>query len=505
MIVTQKKRIPWWWVFMMALPPLGNSFVEHCSGAPLTFSMKKFIDQPWLIMLLGSVNVAFNFMVAPFIAYQSDRIWTRFGRRKPFIIFGWIGLVISLIFIPLAPNIWILAVVIVSYQFFEDIAFTGPWAPLYNEVVPVPQRGRAAALNSLMGNFTTLYFNFALIGHFDELRRISLDGGLFGWPGVTITGEQLIYWLAAAMVTIMIVHVSLNVKETPVHSPITGERFSLWVFFKSVFGDRQWLMIYVLIFAQVAMHQGLGQLSPLLITEQFGYTKAQMGQLHGWVTILRIAIVIPLAGYFADKIDRVKMFQVTLALATLHHISYWAFIHFIVPCQIPAIKTILDSWGLIAVKQVKEAVDAAGGAEAVATAAASVPAIPTIMAFDVFGSFVNLTGSIALAPLLFDYVPRDRMGTVHAGMSFVRGMIKITVLNGVGLWISCYSWLVMPEGKYDYSSGFLYTTTLGSLGFVASIYFAKLRKAGKIIEYGRMELEVPNGKDEQKGRRRDVK
>ncbi|MCX7014069.1 MAG: MFS transporter [Candidatus Sumerlaeota bacterium] len=451
MIVTQQKRIPWSWVFFMTLPGFATNFVEGCSGNPLTFTMRKFIDNPALITSLFSVNILFNFAVAPFIAYQSDRIWTRWGRRKPFIISGWIGLIVFLALTPVAPTFWTLAICIVCYQFFEDIAFTGPWTPLFNEVVPLPQRGRAQALGSLFGQFTGLYFNFILIGHFDDLAyfRLPLRPGRY-W---TLTGEQTIYWMAAALVIVMVVHVAFNLKEAPVHSPVLGERFSMLRFLKSVFGERQWLLIYILIFSQIALNQGLGPMGALMTTEQFGYSKAQLGEVGGWVTIARMAIVIPLAGYFADKLDRLKMFQTCLVLSTLHHFTYWTYIHVFAPNHVPP--------------------------------------IPAMVAFDVAGSFVNLTAAIAIGPLLFDFVPRDRMGTVFAGMSFVRGMVKIVVLNGVGVWITGFSRYILrlPKGQYDYSSGMLYTTALGILGILASIYFAQQRKIGRVIEYGRLELQ----------------
>ncbi|MCX7014068.1 MAG: hypothetical protein NTW86_16195, partial [Candidatus Sumerlaeota bacterium] len=299
MIVTQQKRIPWSWVVLMVLPMFGNQFVEHCSGAPLTFTLSKFVSNPLLIQFVLSINIICNFMVAPFIAYQSDRIWTRWGRRKPFIIGGWIGLIASLILTPLAPNFWTLAIVVVAYQFFEDIAFTGPWAPLYNEVVPLPQRGRAQAGISFLQQCTTLYFNFILIGQFDEVYAFFVKLPVLGQKLVMFNGEKLIYWLAAALVIVMAFHVGLNMKETPVHSPVLGERFSIFRFLKSVFGERQWLLIYILIFAQISLNTGLGPMGTLMTTLQFGYSKTQLGEIGGWVTIARMLVVIPLAGYFA--------------------------------------------------------------------------------------------------------------------------------------------------------------------------------------------------------------
>lgn len=440
------------------MPCFTNSTVENVSGAALTYTMKKFINDPALITFLGSINIAFNFMVAPFIAWKSDRIWTRFGRRKPFVICGWIGLIISLLFVPLAPNIWALSVAIVVYQFFQDFAFTGPYEPLEWEVVPLPQRGRAAATNAFMNNCAGLYFNFFMIKHFHEVYnlRINLD---FLWPRaeaggascLTITGEQIIYWGAAALVSVMLAHVCLNIKETPVHSVLMGERFSMKRYLKGVFGERQWLLIYLLIFSQISMNQGLAQLSPLLITEQFHYSMNVLGNIGGLTTALRIIILVPIAGYLSDKMDRLRLYQIGLLVSACHPISYWCFVKFI--------------------------------------AANHVPSAQAIVGFEIFGSFVHVMGNITLAPLLFDFVPRDKMGTAFGGMTLARGMVKLTVNFGVGIWVSLYSRLFMPKGQYDYMSGYLYVFMIGVFGCLASFYFASERKKGRVIAHGRIEIE----------------
>ena len=124
-----------------------------------------------------------------------------------------------------------------------------------------------------------------------------------------------------------------------------------------------------------------------------------------------------------------------------------------------------------------------------ALAAGQIPTPPQIVAFNIFGSFVDLAGNIALAPLLFDYVPRNRMGTIYSGMTFVRGLVKVTVVNGVGLWVKTYSWIVCEPGTYDYSSGLLYIFAIGVFGLVCCQYFLAQRRKGLVVEYGRQDLE----------------
>ncbi len=459
MIVTQEKRIPWAWAVMMAMPYLGVQLVEAISHGALTFSMKKFISDPALLTFIASINIAFNFLVAPFVAWKSDRIWTRFGRRKPFILVGWAGLVVSLICVPLAPNIWTLVLAIIAYQFFQDFSFTGPYEPLVWEVVPRSQRGRTAAFTAFFRHCGTLYYNFFLIGQFYEVYQGDLTLGSWGSTSFHLTGEMLIYGGAAALLLVMMVQLGMNVKETQVNSSLIGERFSLRTYLGGVFGERQWLLIYMLIFTQIAMNSGLANLGPLLIKEQFGYDMAMLGKIGGINTLLQILIIIPLAGLVADRFDRLRLYQVGLFISMLQPISYFFFVKFVAPNQVPN--------------------------------------VPSIIIFEMFGTFVHLMGNIALMPLLFDYVPRNKMGTAYAGMTFVRGIVKMVIVNGVGIWVSVLSRLTLPEGQYDYMLGYLYVFAIGVMGFLCSIYFASERKKGHLIEYGRLESQAEQKTEEE--------
>ena len=121
MITTQQKRIPWSWAILMAMPYLSVQLVEAISHGALTFSMKKFISDPALLTFIASINIAFNFLVAPFVAWKSDRIWTPLGRRKPFILVGAPFLILFLILTPYAEGmragLFMAFLFILFYQF----------------------------------------------------------------------------------------------------------------------------------------------------------------------------------------------------------------------------------------------------------------------------------------------------------------------------------------------------------------------------------------------------
>ena len=142
-VCTQRNKIPWRWVLFMVLPFYGLSMAEHL---PFVFTLNKFTYSAAGIMFLASFNVLFTFTLAPLIAWKSDRLWTRFGRRKPFAIAGLLGISFVMIFFPLAPSLWMLVIVYVFFNICTDTLVTGVYQPLFMEVVPQPQRGRGSAI-----------------------------------------------------------------------------------------------------------------------------------------------------------------------------------------------------------------------------------------------------------------------------------------------------------------------------------------------------------------------
>src|SRR5882762_2996565 len=88
------------------LPPILKSF-----GAP-----------DLLIGLLSSTRSIEGAIIQPTIGALSDRLWTRFGRRRPFLL---VGIPISAVFFvagAFVHDLLLLAVVIFLFSFFFNVA-----------------------------------------------------------------------------------------------------------------------------------------------------------------------------------------------------------------------------------------------------------------------------------------------------------------------------------------------------------------------------------------------
>jgi MFS family permease len=407
--------------------------------------MRKFIEDPAMIAFLSSLNMAFNFVVGAITSYMSDRIWTRWGRRRPFLITGGFGAGVAMLLIPFAPNIWALVATIVFFQFCLDVA--KPYQPLYNEVIPPPQRGRAAIIQSISQNVLALVFNGVLIAQFD--RDYGLDG--FG-RSITWSGEVVVYWIGGGATLLVTLFLALRVRETEPPGGAVRERFSAGRFLRDVFGHRQWWMLYLLYICPILAGAGTLTFLPLFVTEQLGFTKAQLGWAMGVVTFVNILVFVPTAGFLADRISRLKMFQVGLIGQAVANFAFFIFLRYFVDYSV---------------------------------------SLPVMIAFMCINNGFVFTIYVLWGPLVYDYIPSNRFGTVSAGFSFVAGIAGFLLINAVGLWVKGFTALfgTARGGSTDYSSMYVFQLITGILALLGALYFAREVKRGRVVAYGVIELE----------------
>jgi Na+/melibiose symporter-like transporter len=414
----------------------------------MVFTMRKFIEDPALIGFLSSLNIVFNFLVGMVVSYMSDRIWTRWGRRRPFLIIGWMGLAATMLLLPLAPNMWSLVLIIFLYQFFNDIA--KPYEALYNEVIPAAQRGRASTIRNVTQNLTGIVFNAVLIAQFD--REYGLDA--LG-AGFSINGELILYWVGAGLVFAAALFLLFRVRETPPAESIVRERFAFRQFFQDIFGHRQWWMVYLLyacpVIAAAGASGGSTTFMPLFMAEQLHFTKQQIGMSMGAVMVLNMILFVPVAGLLADRVSRLRLFQIGLAGQGLAHFALFLYARMATDYSVSLV------------------------------AATVFVAINNAFMFLVY---------VLWGPLVYDYIPSNRFGTVSAGFAFAGGLAGFLVINATGIWVKAFSAVFGANGAAgsDYSSAFILQLFAGFGAMIAACYFEREAKRGRIIAYGALEL-----------------
>jgi MFS family permease len=110
------------------------------------------------VLLIGAFV---SMIVAPLFGALSDRITTRWGRRRPWIVIGTLMNVVGifgLIYFPRPNDMSSLPLFIVAFmwvEFWNNVA-TAPFSALIPDIVPPDQRGSASGwygLMSMLGNF----------------------------------------------------------------------------------------------------------------------------------------------------------------------------------------------------------------------------------------------------------------------------------------------------------------------------------------------------------------
>ena len=457
-IETHHAKAPWSWVAWMVYPWMALTYFGNCGGAPLAFTIRKLVESPAVVAFLSSINFAMVFLVSAAASYMSDRIWTRWGRRRPLLIVGWIGGATAMFFVPLATNVWTLAALIVVFQFCSDVGT--PYEPLYNEVIPPSQRGRASTLRNVMNNVTNLFFNGVMLAQFDRQYGLGKAGG---W--LKLDGERALYWVGSAAILLASLLLMARVRETPPPESIRREGFSPAGFLRDVFGRREQWMVYLLYICPFLVIAGIGTFMAsaygafvtLFETEQLGFSRQQVGWAAGVIGIVNMIRFVPAWGWLADRLPRLKLFRCALLAPVIIPLSLFVCVRFVTDYS-------LQFWGL--------------------------------MTFAILTEGMMALIYVLWGPLVYDYLPSNGYGTAAAGFSFVGGFTNFILVNGAGLWVEGFTHVFGTAGKskFDYSSIFIWQALTAAIACGLAWWFSQEVKRGRVIAYARREFEkAPRG------------
>jgi len=294
---------------------------------------------------------------------------------------------------PLMPNFWALVGAYVLYYLCTDL--NAPLEALKQEIIPPHERGRATGAMQWCTNLASIVFYFVALGRFDDVRFMA------GFP---FSGEEVIYWSAALLLVVMLLLVMLGIKEIDQKSRLHGQQFSLGNFFGGLADQELW-PVYLLAFSNVLVNAGLGPLGNLLYTDQWGYSKQDMGVNVAVGGTLNI-FIIGLLTVFADRMNRLRAYRILLVLAVILNASYFCYVTFVLPDQRPS--------------------------------------LVEIIVFGETGSIIGMLTNMVCIPLVYDYVRRNKMGTYGAGVGIVSRVTGFCMLNGIGLFIWFYALLFQP-------------------------------------------------------------
>ncbi len=416
MIITRKKKIPTHWAFYAQLPLILTIYGNMVINAPFLLLIKRFIDNPAAIMGLISIEVYITLFGGPFVAWLSDRIWTRYGRRKYFQASADAIRGMILLAMPFAPNLWALVALRWIYGAFGDLG--APTQALAYEIVPAPQRGRSSGFKNAFMQLGNLVFFWLVLGRFDDVYFM----GPFSYF-VSASGGVIMFCLAALLLLGTAMFEFLGIKEVypPARQRLHGGRpitrglglHFLISFCRDVLA-KDLAPLYMLSFGFLMFSFSLGFFQPLLFTEQWGYSLQEMGNTIAVGVVLGIGISL-LAGWLADRTSKMNVYFLATVGNLLINIAYTVYVYFL-PDKRPSLFEIVFFGNLAYI----------------------------------FGATRGVVGF----PLLMEYVSRNRMGAAGAGLTLFNGLFRNSIGLVVGGWLWLWSWLFFPQAGYHLEAMF---------------------------------------------------
>ena len=395
MLTTRQNKIPLSWVIMTMIPWGFFYFIITVNGVNF-FILNRLIENPATLTFFMSLpGLLFMFIpLGAYINFMSDRIWTRWGRRKIFLVVGFSGTALAMFLYPLAPNIWFFLSIMFLAAFFGN--FNAPFEALKLEIVPPDMRGRSMALGSWFVTSLNIVFWMMIIGRIDEV--------IPAW-GQPLSGLKILYWTAAAGLLVVVFIYLFGIHEVHPKSKITGEKFN----FKTVWtalSMPQLRYMYIFGIASSFIGASLGGMGMLLYINQWGYSYQEMGFNISVGGVLNL-FLIPIIGTLADKgKNRMRIWLSCAVIIMLLNICYFTYVTFYLPDQRPSLVEIIF--------------------------------------FGETTCIVAILSGMIYYPLVFDYIPRNLIGTYSAGNGILMGIVGFITGNGLGLFLLCWAKIFQP-------------------------------------------------------------
>ena len=155
--------------------------IPNITGFSLAPSMAFFI-MTW--------DNIFNVLVSPWAGAKSDHTWTRFGRRKPWIMIGAPIAAVALTLIPLANTLFAIMVFILITNFGMSL-FRTPTIAWLGDLFPAKKRSHANGIINLMGGIGGALALFGSGMLFDAFGRLA---PFLGAALVLVAVEAVAVW-----------------------------------------------------------------------------------------------------------------------------------------------------------------------------------------------------------------------------------------------------------------------------------------------------------------------
>lgn len=193
----KKEKLSFWTKVIYGTGDFGFSLNNSIISAYFTIYMMDVIGlSPALVAIILFVGRSWDYINDPIIGHLSDRTRTRWGRRRPFLLFGAIPFGLSFILLWLSPNLSETGLVIyysLGYIVYEALATTVymPYFSLTPELSDdYDERTQLTSFRmffNILGSLTAYIFPMLVIGSMvpENTKRVLLMGAIAGAVAAT--------------------------------------------------------------------------------------------------------------------------------------------------------------------------------------------------------------------------------------------------------------------------------------------------------------------------------
>lgn len=273
-------------------------FWAFYSGSMPLF-LNNLSDSKFTIALVLSLAGFSGCVVPPIAGYFSDRTKTRYGRRKPYIFLGVLGVSLLMVVLPHISNIAIVALVSAAIYFSIDFGMTPYWS-LLADIIPKHQQSAASGVMNAFGGFGLLAFFFLSSRIWDK-------------------NPALVFYIVAlvAFVTVMIAFFNLKESET---QPETSEWNGIRDYLATIARETNALRFFA---AQFLWWLGFWVVQPfitLFASEQLGMAEGRSFLILMASSFVMTLCVLPI-GIAGDKFPRKKILTLTIGFWAIAQLS----------------------------------------------------------------------------------------------------------------------------------------------------------------------------------------
>ena len=143
-----KPRLSLWQIWNMSFGFLGIQFGWGLQMANMSAIYKYLGADDSKLAYLWLAAPVTGVIIQPLVGQSSDRIWTRLGRRRPFILAGAILASLALILMPNCPAVWMAAGLLWVLDGTINASMQ-PFRALVADKLPEEQNAQGFAIQSL--------------------------------------------------------------------------------------------------------------------------------------------------------------------------------------------------------------------------------------------------------------------------------------------------------------------------------------------------------------------